>query len=170
MGSEIEGREPSSAADFREAMASFPSGVTVVTTTDADGVPWGFTASAFCSVSAEPPLVLVCLSTGAQCHAAFQQAESWMINIIHSDQADVAMKFATRGADKFGGEQFDFDQGLPILSGASASLRCSRHAMYTEGDHTILIGEVLHARTSPQSPAIYFRRNFHGLRELQKVC
>jgi flavin reductase ActVB len=162
-------RPRADAATFRDAMASFPSGVTVVTTTDAHGQPWGFTASAFCSVSAEPPLVLVCLATTAQCHAAFQQAETWMINIIHNDQADIALRFATRGADKFGGEHFTYDNGLPELHGASANLHCTRHTMYTEGDHTILVGEVTEARTNPVSPAIYFNRDFHRLPDARRA-
>ena len=62
---------------FKAAMAAFPSGITIVTTTGADGAPWGFTATSFCSVSADPPLTLVCLATTAQCHPVFQEADRW---------------------------------------------------------------------------------------------
>lgn len=155
---------------FRQAMSSFPSGVTVVTTTDSDGVPWGFTASAFCSVSAEPPLVLVCLSSSAQCHDAFITASEWAINIIHADQIDLAMRFATRGADKFEGDHFAHDRGIPELSGAAVTMRCSRHAIYEEGDHIILVGQVREARTNEaEEPVVYFRREFVPLRALSAV-
>lgn len=151
---------------FRQALASFPSGVTLVTTTDADGEPWGFTASAFCSVSVDPPLVLVCLARSAQCHNAFTTAEGWTINVIHADQVDLAMRFATRGADKFAGNFFDHSAGHPALVDASVVLRCSRHAVYQEGDHTILIGEVREASTAASEPVVYFRRQFGQVQPL----
>ena len=58
-------------------MASFPSGATIVTTSDSDGRWWGFTASSFCSVSMDPPLVLTCLANTAQCFPAFAEAQRW---------------------------------------------------------------------------------------------
>lgn len=67
---------------FRDAMASFPSGVTIVTTADRDGRWWGFTATSFCSLSVEPPLVLVCLAKRAECHPVFLTAERFVIHVI----------------------------------------------------------------------------------------
>src|SRR5258707_13127738 len=128
---------------FREAMASFPSGVTIVTTTDGDGRWWGFTATSFCSVSMDPPLVLVCLATTAECHAVFVEAKSWVVHVIHPDHAELALRFATRGADKFVGDQFRSDaDGMPVLAAASVTLRCSLYENYLAGDHTILVGRV----------------------------
>lgn len=103
---------PASAKDaealqhFKQAMASFPSGVTIVTTVDGDGKWWGFTATSFCSVSMDPPLVLVCLARGAECHPVFEAAEHFVIHVIHSEHTDLALRFATRGADKFGDGSF----------------------------------------------------------------
>src|SRR5699024_5785038 len=112
---------------FRAALAKFPSGITLVTTRDADGTPWGFAATSFCSVSAEPPLVLVCLATTAQCHPVFEAAERWMIHVVHGDHEELVGLFATRGADKFGtGEFVDGPSGLPTLSDASVAMECSR--------------------------------------------
>jgi flavin reductase (DIM6/NTAB) family NADH-FMN oxidoreductase RutF len=96
----------SSTQDFREAMSAFPSGVTVVTTTDAEGRWWGFTATSFCSVSAEPPLVLVCLAETAECHPVFAAATDWIIHVLAADHGALALRFATRGADKFGESDF----------------------------------------------------------------
>ncbi|MFC5996378.1 flavin reductase family protein [Pseudonocardia hispaniensis] len=146
---------------FREAMASFPSGVTIVTTTDADGRWWGFTATSFCSVSLDPPLVLVCLARTAECHPVFAASDRWIVHVIHPDHADLAVRFATRGADKFTDAGFRPDpRGLPVLPRACVTLDCTTHATYPGGDHTILLGRVQHTRLGETEPAIYFRRSF----------
>jgi flavin reductase ActVB len=149
---------------FREAMASFPSGVTLVTTADPDGTPWGFTATAFCSLSAEPPLVLVCLAKSAQCHPVFLGTEAFAVHIIHSAHTDLAQRFATRGADKFGtGEFATNDRGIPVLPGASARLECTVHDRHDGGDHTILVGRVHTVDLGDDPPVVYFKRIFHTL-------
>lgn len=150
---------------FRDAMASFPSGVTIVTTTDATDRWWGFTATSFCSVSLEPPLVLVCLAHTAQCHPVFVHAARWVVHIIHTDDSDLATRFATRGTDKFRNAGFTVGpEGLPVLDRACVRLDCTRHATYAAGDHTILLGRVEHARVGDTAPAVYFRRAFHTIR------
>jgi flavin reductase ActVB len=150
---------------FRDAMASYPSGVTIVTTTDANGRWWGFTATSFCSASVAPPLVLVCLARTAECYAAFREARGWVIHIIHPNHADLAVRFATRGADKFAGGRFrEGEDGLPVLDEAAVTLHCSPYTQYPAGDHSILVGRV--KRTSvdeAQVPALYFRRSYHAL-------
>jgi flavin reductase ActVB len=149
---------------FREAMASFPSGATIVTTSDAAGDWWGFTASSFCSVSLEPPLVLTCLARGAQCFPAFAEAERWNIHVLQHRHAGLALRFATRGADKFGGAGFVADErGLPVLPDASVVLRCASHSKVEGGDHLVLIGQVEEAGTGSETPFVYFRRRFHSL-------
>lgn len=149
---------------FREAMASFPSGVTIVTTTDKGGHRWGFTATSFCSVSADPPLVLVCLAKSAECHSAFLDADAWVIHVIHTDHRILAMRFATRGADKFADADFDVSgRGLPVLRDASTVLHCSAHAWHDAGDHTILIGRVDEIDVGSTHPAVYFKRGFRTL-------
>jgi len=145
-------------------MSSFPSGVTIVTTTDADGRWWGFTATSFCSVSMEPPLVLVCLADTAECHPVFATAERWIVHVIHPEHTELAVRFATRGADKFADAGFSADErGLPVLERACVTLDCTAYAQHEGGDHTILIGRVGRTRISEELPAIYFRRGFHAL-------
>ena len=125
---------------FRAAMARFASGVVIATTLDADGQPRGFTASAFCSVSLAPPLVLVCLGRAAECHAAFLAAERMAISILAPGQDEVARRFATRGADKFGGgHMVAADDGLPVVRHAAAVLRGRLAERLPGGDHTILL-------------------------------
>lgn len=149
---------------FREAMSSFPSGVTIVTTADAAGRWWGFTATSFCSVSLDPPLVLVCLACTAECASVFQTAQRWVVHIIHPEHAELALRFATRGADKFTDAGFVANEnGLPVLPGASVTLDCVVHARYPGGDHTILVGAVEGVRLGTDPPAVYFRRAFRPL-------
>jgi flavin reductase ActVB len=149
---------------FRDAMASFPSGVTIVTTVDDAGRWWGFTATSFCSVSMYPPLVLVCLATGAECHPVFAAAQRWIVHVIHPEHADLAIRFATRGADKFNDAGFIADErGLPVLPRACVTLDCTVHGRHPGGDHTILLGRVENTRLGEDLPAVYFRRGFHLL-------
>lgn len=149
-------------ARFREAMARFPTGVTIVTTVAEDGSWKGFTANAFCSVSQEPPLVLVCLAATAECHPAFERASEWVIHLVHERHADLALQFATRGADKFGDGRFHAsDGGLPVLHDACAALHCAAVDRHEGGDHTILVGRVKRVDLGEPRPAVYFNRAFH---------
>ena len=149
---------------FREAMASFPSGATIVTTSDPVGGWWGFTASSFCSVSLDPPLVLTCLARSAQCFPAFAAADRWNIHVLPYRHADLAVRFATRGADKFDGAGFLPDAfGLPILADVSVSLRCAAHSKVDGGDHLVLMGQVEEVAIGDEMPFVYFRRKFHAL-------
>jgi flavin reductase ActVB len=149
---------------FREAMASFPSGVTIVTTTDTNGRWWGFTATSFCSASLEPPLVLVCLAHTAQCHPVFARAAHWVVHVIRSDDSNLATRFATTGADKFRNAGFTADPaGLPVLERACVRLDCATYGTHAAGDHTILLGRVQHTTVGDAVPAVYFRQAFHIL-------
>lgn len=85
---------------FRDAMARFASGVTIVTTTDDTGQLWGFTASSFCSLSLQPPLVLVCLDRSADCYPVFRARPRFLVNILSTHHRGLALRFATKGGDK----------------------------------------------------------------------
>ncbi len=156
--------EPVSAAHFRDVMASFPAGVTITTTVAEDGRWWGFTASAFCSLSADPPLVLVCIAKSAECYPTFMAASQVAIHVLQPGTENLAMKFATRGADKFTGSGFSLsDRRLPVMQDAAAVLECSVFARYDGGDHTIIVGRVDDAILGQHDPVVYFRRDFHRL-------
>lgn len=155
---------------FREALSRFPSGVTVVTTTDDEGQCWGFTANAFSSLSINPPLVLVCLADSADCYPAFMDAERFAINILSNRHEQLAMRFATKGAEKFAGEEFDDDPfGLPVLADSVATLRCSTHARLDGGDHVILVGRVEETKYNDNIPMLYFRGAFCELPSEEKA-
>jgi flavin reductase ActVB len=147
---------------FRDAMARFASGVTIVTARNESGAPWGFTASAFSSLSLEPPLVLVCLDKRADSHPVFASADYFAVSILTEGQDGLALKFATRGADKFGGLEVITGPatGLPLIPGALSHLECRIHDRLPGGDHTILVGEVLTASGNDQPPLLHYNRSF----------
>lgn len=153
-----------SALRFREALSKFPSGVTIVTTADANRKPWGFTASAFTSVSQSPPQVLVCLDRSAECYPVFEAVTEFSVNILRSHHVSLAKLFATRGADKFGSGGFHWaGDKYPVLDDALATLFCKKAEMFDGGDHSIILGTVLSATTSDGQPAVYFARQFHSI-------
>lgn len=156
--------EASGSAGFREVMAGFPAGVTVTTTVDAEGRWWGFTASAFCSLSADPPLVLVCIARSAECYPAFAAADSIAIHFVQKEYEGLARTFATRGADKFSGQPFQLSaRGLPVLRELGSILECSVWARYDGGDHTVIVGRVEDALLGTADPVVYYKRDFHSL-------
>lgn len=149
-------------ARFRDAMAVFPSGVTIITTVDRAGQAWGFTASSFCSLSLSPPLMLVCLARTARCHPAFLHSDDWAVHIVGPRHIDLVTRFATRGADKFGGGEFTPDsRGVPVLPDAPVTLLCTAHARHDGGDHIILVGNVHAVTLRDEQTLFYARRTLH---------
>jgi flavin reductase (DIM6/NTAB) family NADH-FMN oxidoreductase RutF len=146
---------------FTEAMARVPGPVTVVTTTDATGRHWGFTATSFTSVSLSPALVLVCLNKNASTHPAFLAARTFMVNILAEDQISIARRFATSGIDRFADGGMELcELGLPGLPEAAARVACTMHRIVDAGDHSILIGRVETGLKSDRIPLVYADRTF----------
>jgi flavin reductase ActVB len=153
------------AEQYRDALSRFATGVTIVTTRDEEGRWWGFTASSLCSVSIDPPLILVCLARDAQCHAAFIDAPAFRVNVLGPQHEELAARFATRGTDKFEASGFGLaDDGLPMLDDAPVSLRCRTVELAEGGDHTILIASVEDAQLRREAPpAVHVDRRFWDL-------
>jgi flavin reductase ActVB len=154
-----------SAVEYRDAMARFASGVTIVTTAGADGRWWGFTASSFSPLSIDPPLILVCLAQDAWCHRAFTSAARFRVNVLGPEHEQLAVRFATKGADKFAGNEFRVAaDGLPILDDALVNLRCRTVDQAAGGDHTILIARVEAAQVRRDgTPAVNVDRRYWDL-------
>ena len=144
--------------DFRRALGSFATGVTIITTRDEDGEPVGLTVNSFNSVSLNPPLVLWSLANEARSLPAFRDAEYWAVHILATDQEALSTRFAKRGEDKF--SDLDLERGLgdiPLLPGCSARFQCRTASRYQGGDHLIFIGEVADFDHSNNPPLV-----FHG--------
>lgn len=108
--------------------------------------------------------MLVCLARSAECAPAFAAASGWAIQVLGTEHVDVARRFATRGADKFGaGDLPSADGGYPALADARAVLECAAFARHDGGDHLILIGRVERIRLGDGEPVVFHRRAFHRL-------
>ncbi len=129
--------------EFRSALGMFATGVTIVTARTAEGRLVGLTANSFNSVSLDPPLVLWSLAQAAASLAAFSAGSHYAINILGSDQQELAKRFATKNVDRFADVEFvDGAGGAPLLAGAAATFECFNRSRYFEGDHVIFVGEV----------------------------
>lgn len=150
--------------DFRRVLSHFATGVTVVTTCDADARPTGLTASAFSSVSLDPPLVLVCVDDKAQSYGALRESGRFAVNILRFDQEAVSRRFASTRLDKFDGLTFRMSElGLPLIDNALAQIECTTVNTHTEGDHTIFIGRVERAHVGGGEPLLYYRGQYDRL-------
>lgn len=128
---------------LRNAFGAFLTGVTVVTTTDAEGHPIGFTANSFASVSLDPPLLLVCLAKRSYNYETMTGAKGFAVNILAEDQETVSNTFARPSDDRFATVGWvPGPHGSPVLEGAAAWFDCAAHEIVDAGDHAILIGRV----------------------------
>ncbi len=146
---------------FRQVLSQFAAGVTVVTTLDTDQRPHGLTATAFSSVSLEPPLVLVCIDKKADTHPHFEPAGVFAVNFLALDQRDVSQRFAKHGGEKFAGIAWRPGVlGTPVLDGTIGHVECRIRHVYEGGDHTILVGEIESAEARDGDPLLHFRHAY----------
>ncbi len=144
--------------EFRRVLGHFAAGVTVVTTVGDDGQPYGLTATAFTSVSLEPPLVLVCVDKRAESHPHFHVSRVFAVNFLGVDHEHLSRRFATSGGDKF--KDLKFSRGVtgaPLLSEALGYLECRTVEVIEGGDHTIFLGQVEAADAREGEPLLYFK-------------
>ncbi|MBI3783081.1 MAG: flavin reductase family protein [Deltaproteobacteria bacterium] len=143
---------------FRRVLGSFAAGVTVVTTLGEDGQPYGLTATAFTSVSLEPPLVLVCVDKRSESHVHCHASKVFAVNFLSRDQEDLSRRFAVSGGDKFGDlPTHRSATGAPLLHGSAGYVDCCAINVIDAGDHTVFIGQVESADCSDAPPLLYFR-------------
>jgi len=154
---------PIDAGRFKQAMAQFVSGVTVVTT-ELDGELYGMTVASFASLSLDPPLVLVCAGRNMQTHNAIAAAKRFGVSILGLDQQDLSGRFASKTDDKFSGVAYRLGSlGVPLLDNAICTLECTLHSQLDGGDHSIFVGEVEQAETADGPPLVYFRSGYRQL-------
>jgi flavin reductase (DIM6/NTAB) family NADH-FMN oxidoreductase RutF len=144
--------------EFRRVLGHFAAGVTVVTTIDEAGAPYGLTATAFTSVSLEPPLILVCVDKKSESHPHFHTSGIFAVNFLAVDHEHLSRRFAVSGGPKFEGLAVQRGAtGAPVLSDALGHLECRTVNVVDAGDHTIFLGQVEAADARDGEPLLYFR-------------
>lgn len=152
---------PLASIAFRDALGHFATGITVMTTLDVEEGRYGVTATSFASLSLDPPLVQWSLRNAAYSLPIFQRSGHFTVNILAADQEAVSRRFATPGVDRFAG--LDVEEGLaemPLIAGAAAWIECALETTLPGGDHTILVGRVLRARTFSKTPLLHWRGGY----------
>jgi flavin reductase (DIM6/NTAB) family NADH-FMN oxidoreductase RutF len=150
--------------EFRAALSRFPSGITVVTSRGPAGELYGITVSAFCSVSLDPPLILVCIEKTTASHTAIQGSRSFAVNILPAGAEQLSERFSLPASDKF--ENVDHRSGVdgvPVLDEALVALECRLENAFDGGDHTIFVGLVERASIKDGRPLVYFHGSYHDL-------
>jgi flavin reductase (DIM6/NTAB) family NADH-FMN oxidoreductase RutF len=147
--------------DFRNALGTYATGVTIITATAADGKPYGLTCNSFASVSLNPPLVLWSLGMFSQGLNTFQNASHFAVNVLGASQQALATKFATSSQDKFAGVEWTAGLGnAPILKDGVASFQCRAAGRYYGGDHVIFLGAVEAYAYNRQEPLLFARGGY----------
>lgn len=150
--------------EFRRILGHFATGVTIVTTCDGDARPTGLTASAFASLSLDPPLVLVCVGHKAQSYPALVESGRFAVNILRAAQEELSCRFASTRLDKFDGVGYRLGPlRQPLIDGALAQLECKTVGMHVEGDHTIFVGRVESWSAAEGEPLLYHRGRYARL-------
>src|SRR5690606_34113057 len=147
--------------EFRNALGTFTTGVTIVTTLAADGEPVGLTANSFNSVSLDPPMVLWSLAKTSNSLDVFKNAGHWAVHILADDQDALSNKFAKKGENKFAG--IDWQKGvggIPLLSGCTSVMQCKTEYAYEGGDHIIFVGRVVDFARDDKKPLVFVQGRY----------
>ena len=153
---------PDSDRAFRDALASFGTGVTIVTIASPEG-PVGITANSFSSVSLDPPLVLWSASLASRRFPLFAQAEKLAIHVLAEDQHELCWAFSK---SRHAFDSIDWrarDDGLPLIEGCLARFECSKYAKYDGGDHAIIVSHVEKISFREGRPLLFFGGNIGRL-------
>lgn len=149
--------------EFRTLCGLWPTGVSIVTTRNAAGRVYGVTMNSVTSVSLEPPLLLICLTNDSDTLAAMRESGIFCINVLTSEQKELASRFAHRRADKFSSVPVhDGRLGAPVIDGVLAALECRVEQVYPGGDHKIVVGELVHGLCYDEraAPLMYFKGQY----------
>jgi flavin reductase (DIM6/NTAB) family NADH-FMN oxidoreductase RutF len=157
-------------AEFRSLMATFPTGVAVVTASEPDGRPWGMTCSSLCSVAVRPPTLLICLRTGSPTLAAALRRSAFAVNLLHDRARAVAELFASGAPDRFDHVRWTREPafGSPHLVADTHTIAdCRITTTMNAGDHVVVFGEVFRVNrpeSTPPNPLLYGMRKYWSLR------
>lgn len=149
---------------FRRAMSTYPTGITVVTATY-QGKPVGMSANSFASVSLEPPLVLFCAAYNSSTWPHIEAAGHFVVNVMSAGTEELAARFAAKNVDRFEGVEHDTGvSGGPVLAAARSYFECEIEAIHEAGDHAVVIGRVVAmGERDEQPPLIFYRSEYRQL-------
>lgn len=152
------------AARFRQVLGHFPTGVTVITATTADG-PAGLAIGSFFSVSLDPPLVGFCPARTSSTWPRIRAAGRFCVNVLAGDQEDVSRRFAGKDPDKFAGLGWSASlNGAPRLADVVAWIDCTVAAVHEAGDHDVVVGAVEALDVVREAePLLFFRGGYSNL-------
>ena len=154
---------------FRLLLGCFATGITVATTVDSAGRPWGMTASAVAAVSVQPPLLLICVNRKASFHAALGSKRGFALNVLATGQEAISESFASSGEDPFATVAFQAGPSkLPLVDGAVAHIVCAPWGAYEAGDHTVFFGEVIDGRVFDGRPLVHYRSRYTTTLEFEE--
>jgi flavin reductase (DIM6/NTAB) family NADH-FMN oxidoreductase RutF len=165
--------QTSDARAFRQSLATFPTGVCLVTTVSERGKREGMTINSFASVSLAPPLILWSIRDDARSADAFISGPHFILSVLSTSQREIAMHFARAAPDKFADWEHEFETGIggcPKLRTSVATFECTTYSRYQEGDHTILLGRVEHHIRSAALPLILHMGEMGSLGDLAKTA
>lgn len=148
-----------SADDFRRACGLWATGVSIVTTADSSGTPYGLTMNAVSSLSLDPPMFLVCVDRGSDTLAPMLESRAYCVNVLTSAQEDLSNRFAKKGAGKFEGVAYQAGVGgVPVIDHVLLAVECSVASVLDGGDHHIVCGEVKNLRRGADdaTPLLYY--------------
>lgn len=152
---------------FKQIMGNYPTGVTIVTTTDENGKPVGLTVNSFASVSLDPLMLLWSIDHRVSSLKAFTEGGKFAVHVLAGEQQELCKTFASKVEDRFAACEWNLSEnGLPIIDGAFGVFECKTFKAIEAGDHTVLIGEVTDIRIDQEKdPMLYHRRVFGPIPE-----
>ena len=152
------------AAEFRQVLGYYPTGVSAITAMGTDGAPIGMVVGTFSSVSLDPPLVGFLPDKSSSTWPRLEAAGRFCVNVLASDQLDVCRQLAGKGPDKFAEVEYTVsDHNLPVLAQALATIECSLHSVTDAGDHYFVLGRVLRLEAARDAdPMLFFRGRYGG--------
>jgi len=149
---------------FRSLMSRFATGVTVITSSGADG-PAGMTANAVASLSLDPLLVMIGFELKSRTLAAVRHSHKFAVNVLAGDQEQLSRIFAGKQPEreKFAGCAYTERSGVPVLEGTIAWLHCELAAVYPGGDHVIVVGSVVEMGENGGEPLVFYGGDYRRL-------
>jgi flavin reductase (DIM6/NTAB) family NADH-FMN oxidoreductase RutF len=146
--------------EYRQALAQFPTGVTIITCMSKIG-PLGITANSFTSISIDPPLIMWCPTKTSNRYAAFMQADYFSVHVMSVQQKELSLAFSKSG-QAFDNIHWSLNaQNVPLISECLACFECRRYADFDGGDHSLLLGLVEQVSVSEGVPLTFAQGRFN---------